>query len=170
MTAHDADIDLVIAALLDAQRPMLYHYGAGRCIVCSRVAVETCHRHGIRARSMPVAVDLPDTGLRLGFKPGGLPGYWQGHLVALIEERHVLDLTIDQISSPAAPVTPHVFQVEPAFALGEPTAVVVAGTRLVYTPYPDDETHQETEDWTDDPERDRLLPIVEKKIARRRAA
>jgi hypothetical protein len=169
MTQPDSDVDMVIAGLFDAHGPMLYHYGSGRCIVSTRVAVEICDRHGIAARAVPVAVDLPDAGLRLGFKPGGLPGHWQGHLVALVDERLVVDLTIDQISTHAAPVVPHVFEVGPAFTRGEPTPVTVGNTRLVYTAQPNDTTYQDTEDWTDDPERDRLIPIVEKRIARRRS-
>ncbi len=101
----------------------------------------------------------------LGFEPSGAlsPGDWNGHLVALIENRALLDLTLDSMIAPDVGLYPGplVAPVDANFAKGQTTTLEVdGGIEVTYTPHPENREFLTLEDWSDRPERERVLPAV----------
>ena len=117
------------------------------CILASRLGIEALRVEGLRARAVPVILTVgnptymdllvradPGTadewrdagawGIELGREnPSNLPG-WNGHLVVVVQDRYLLDLTAHQISRPQKGIVGKAFWIEARdFARGEPCAL-----------------------------------------------
>jgi hypothetical protein len=163
-----ATVEKVAWTLLEAKPAMAAAYGPRRCIVCSRIAVEACRAAKLKAVAVPVEVNITmPSGFEahMGFDPPGTvqPSDWNGHLVAVIEHRTLLDLTLDSMRVPAAGLEPGplVSPVPREFVKGEPVTIEVPdGIEVEYTPHLEDRDYLNREDWNDKPERDRVLGDV----------
>jgi hypothetical protein len=161
-------IERVVGALLEAKPAMLEAYGPRRCIVCTHVAIEACRAVGLKASPVAVEVDLVmPSGFEghMGFEPSGAmnPGDWNGHLVAVIENRALLDLTLDSMTVPDADLYPGplIAPVDAKFAKGQVATIEVdGGIEITYTPHPENREFLTREDWGDRQERERVLPGV----------
>jgi hypothetical protein len=161
-------IERAVGALLEAKPTMLAAYGPRRCIVCTRVAVEACRAVGLKASPVAVEVDIVmPSGFEghMGFEPAGAmnPGDWNGHLVAVIENRALLDLTLDSMTVPDADLYPEplIAPIDARFAKGQRATIEIdGGIEVTYTPHPEDREFLTREDWSDRPERERVLPAV----------
>jgi hypothetical protein len=168
-------IEQVVDALLGAQPAMRAAYGLRRCIVCTRVAIEACRAVELKASPVAVGVDVVmPSGFEghMGFEPSGAvnPGDWNGHLVAVIENRLLLDLTLDSITVPDADLYPGplIAPVNAKFAKGQmATFEIDDGIEVTYTPHPENREYLTREDWSDRPERERVLPAVLATIKKR---
>ena len=166
--AKAKQIERVVGALLEAKPAMLEVYGPRRCVVCTRVAIEACRAVGLKASPCAVEVDIVmPSGFEahMGFEPSGAmrPGDWNGHLVAVIENRALLDLTLDSMTVPDADLYPGPFTapVDAKFAEGQVTTFEVGGgIEVTYTPHPENREFLTREDWGDRLERERVLPGV----------
>ena len=101
-------------------RPTLLKVLGGKaesCIFCTRVACGVFSRLGIPNRPLPVALTVLNPSLtrhsrgeeagdeklmfRIGTNEPGVHGRgWPGHLVCVVENRLILDLSIDQVNRP----------------------------------------------------------------------
>jgi hypothetical protein len=162
-------LDAILAALLEAQPAMRAAYGPGRCIIATRIAIEVCRSRGVRAEPVAVSVDLR-RGIaegRLGFEPHGVPhGHWNAHLVAIVDGRRLLDLTLDTASSPTLGfhLRPIAIPAPPGFERGGIADAVVHGTMVRYEAHPEERGFLLLEDWNDRPERMRVQPLVERRL------
>jgi hypothetical protein len=97
----------------------------------------------------------------IGFGAGEVPlatldarrrdGY-DAHVVTVVEERHVLDLTIDQANRPQKNIKlrPGFFDASPAFLAGEVgIGYVQNGCEVRYMPIPDERGYLTVPDWTE---------------------
>ncbi len=157
------EITRVIDALLAERPAMVAAYGLDSCIICTRIAVEIARGQGLRIEPLAVAVRLSKQGLpagSLGFTSRPLTtGDWDGHVVAVIEGRHALDLTLDSARMGGFDVVPVTFEVAPEFRRGDGEATIqVGGTEVRYQARPDEKEYLSLEDWSDVDERNRVLP------------
>lgn len=78
---------------------------------------------------------------------------WDGHLVALVDERYMVDITIGQVSARAPiPAKPFWLEVPREFVREGATVVLVddaTGTRLDYTSDPDNKDYLRGAAWAD---------------------
>lgn len=152
-------------------------YARRTCILHTRVAVDTLRAFNIRAR--PLACRLmvlnaayarrsnqlgrmldPDEmlpeehSIGIGFGRGEMPGY-DAHVVAVVDERYILDLTLDQASRPQREISlrPGHFPAPREFLSGAEPFVFDApdGTRVHYAAVPDDRGFLRVPDWAELP-------------------
>ena len=165
----------IVFAIGFAQPAIRAQFGANACIVGTRVAVEVLRHYELRAEPMAVQVqvynpayvesvergksldaiaDDPECwSAQLGFT--GQPqadGELDMHVVALVEGRMLLDLTLDQCSAPEHNVvlTPGVFnELSPDFASGGTMIYPVNGCNVVYTAHPKEKGYLTAPYWTE---------------------
>lgn len=173
--------DDVVWALGFVQPAMRATFGANACIVATRVAVEVLRHSGVRVQPLAVHVDVfnppyveraqagDDDPLRdprcwsarLGFTGEPQTGdRVDMHVVAIVEDRLVLDLTLDQCSTPEHDVDlpPGVFYGLPrGFVRGGQVEYMVNGCAVVYEAHPDERGYLAAPDWTDRVRRQRFV-------------
>lgn len=134
------------------------------CILFTRIAVDVCRQRGVRARPLPVSVEIttdadPEALVLLGVEgriPEGAPeDFWDGHLVAILESRLLVDLSIDSISRPDLGVEPEPFMTEvpQEFASGGTVDLVVRGGRARYHAHPERKDYRDLPAWQPGPQR-----------------
>jgi hypothetical protein len=132
--------------------------GIDQCILFTRIAVDVCRERGIRARALPVSVEItatadPETSILLGFKgqrPTDAPDdFWDGHLVAIIDGRLLLDLSIDSIARPELGVEPEPFVAEvlPEFISGGTVDLSIRGGQARYSAQPERKDYRDLPAW-----------------------
>lgn len=164
--------------LLEVVPPIMREIGYSQrtCVLQTRIATVVLREQGVRAR--PLACDLlvgNAAWLRLMGELGrypnvnefrgeewtvgvaaenpdpAVPGY-NGHVVTVVEEAHVLDLTVDQASRPQKGIvlTPVRWIAPGGFLTGEAPALFDVGGCLVkYDARPRDEDFMRAPDWTE---------------------
>ena len=159
------------STLISEHQVFVDAYGTGRCIVATRVAVELARENGIAASPLPVSVDVGSEGKplwgRLGFEPPDQvpPGNWNGHLVCILEQTRLLDLTLDTVRGPGGQLQPTTIEVPFAFRKGGAVETSLNGIAVRYEAHPEELDYLRREDWTDVPERDRALTVLRSRIA-----
>lgn len=191
--ARKPTTDEAVWALGYAQPAIQAKFGANACIVATRVAVEVLRHHGVRVEPLAVQVDIynpayvenvergksadaiasdPDCwSAQLGFtaQPQA-DGELDMHVVAVVERRLLLDLTLDQCSAPEHDVrlTPGVFYgLPPGFERSGTVSYPVNGCAVAYEAHPEEKAYLTAPDWTD---RARRQPFVEATLERLRLA
>jgi hypothetical protein len=152
-------------------------YGRGCCILHTRIAVDVLRELDVRARPMAMRVmagnaswrglckqlgryPQPDEwtaetwclGIGYGADPRAeRPGY-DGHVIAVVNDRWGLDLTLDQASRPQKGMrfSPHFWQVSPEFLRGEEHDALSTseGSVVVYQALPEERGFLTAPDWT----------------------
>jgi hypothetical protein len=150
-------------------------FGRGTCILHTRLAIMRARQDGIRARALacrvhvqnaewvalterlghpPTEADFEGTeawAMGIGFGQGeGRPGY-DAHVVTVVEERYVLDLTIDQANRPQRNILlrPGHFEARDGFLDGEVgIGYEQKGSHVLYTALPDERGYLTVPDWT----------------------
>lgn len=183
--------DAIVRALGFIQRPIQAEYGPSACILATRVAVDVLRAHGVRVQPVAVHVEVfnpayvehiergeheaIETDPRCWSAQLGFTGEEQGddrvdmHVVAVVEDRLLLDLTLDQCSRPEHDVvlTPGIFEgLSPEFARGEPKSYPVHGCSVVYEAHPEEKGFLASPYWTESAVRQ---PFVDATLARLRA-
>jgi hypothetical protein len=157
--AHDPA--RLAAEMLVAERSAIAHGVGGEidhCILFTRIAVDVCRERGIRAKALPVFVAIaadaePDTVILLGVegqRPENAPeDFWDGHLVAILDRRLMLDLSIDSIARPELGVEPEPFVAEvlPEFVSGGTVDLLVRGGKARYTAQPERKDYRDLPAW-----------------------
>lgn len=143
--------------LLTAEPTLKKVLGTSECIRHTRIAVDVCHHWGVRARALPVAVEINAPGapmpLRLGFEGDpvedsrGAETIWDGHLVAMLDGRLMLDLTIDSMARPEFGLKPEPFVVRVPVKFDR-FEVDVDGGRAIYIATPDRTDYRTTPSWS----------------------
>lgn len=155
------DLARVAAELLVAKRPAIASAAGNEvdhCILFTRIAVDVCRRRGIGTKALPVSVAItsnadPEAVILLGAegqKPHDAPDdFWDGHLVAILDRRLLLDLSIDSIAQPELGVEPEPFVVEvpPDFASGGMVDLPVRGGRAQYRAQPERKDYRNLPAW-----------------------
>lgn len=152
------------------------------CILGTKIAITVLRSKGLRAVPMPVGVvvinrvfadrlaasrTLDGAGesadewgaagawmIHVGHREdiGPVTGGWDGHLVALVENRYLLDVSAGQFSRPTKNIaaTPFWMPVERPFLRGERGLVVRGkqGEIFRYTPEPENESFLTAPSWT----------------------
>jgi hypothetical protein len=150
-------------------------YTRRTCILHTRYAVDALRLLGVRARPLSTRVMIGNAEWRriagelhrwpnhdewtpevwcLGIGYGAdpreeHPGY-NAHVIAVVNERWALDLTIDQANRPkhGIELTPHYWPVTPAFLRGdEPTQFRFHGSYIHYDAMPEDRGFLLVPDW-----------------------
>lgn len=202
---RDERAQAAIDRLLEVTPPILHNLGYSQrtCILQTRIATVVLRELGFRARPLACRVmvgnqawcELAGTLGRfprpedwqgrddvwcLGIGPGGPdgPGY-NGHVIAVVEERHALDLTIDQADRPkyGIELEPHRWETSQGFLTGvEPAIFTHDGSLVRYDALPTEQGYLRAVDWTEivNPlSRARSvnpLPLVREAMGVRRAA
>jgi hypothetical protein len=183
--ARRPDTDEIVKALGYVQRPIQATFGANACIVATRVAVEVFRHHGVRVQPLAVHVEIfnppavesvergeDPTGrgcrvVQLGFTGKPQSGDTVDmHVVAAVEDRLLLDMTLDQICYPehGIELPPGIFYgLPPKFARGGRIGFRVKGCEVVYVAHPEEKGYLAAPDWTD---RARRQPFVDSTLAR----
>lgn len=154
------------AELLVAHRPALARAvgGIDHCILFTRMAVDVCRKRGIGAKALPVSVAMtadadPEVKILLGIEghePKDAPDdLWDGHLVAILDRRLLLDLSIDSVARPELGLVPEPFvaEVSPDFAAGGTVNLPVRGGTVRYRAQPERKDYRDLPAWeqaTDD--------------------
>jgi hypothetical protein len=177
-------VDRVLEALGLAQPKMRARYGPNACVICTRIAVETFRKHGIRAQPLAVSAtvynptmtryweandsagaeqDMHARSVVLGFSGNGPPGLWDGHAVCIVEGRTLVDLTLDQVNEfgHGFAVTPARLPIPPGFARGGTVSFTNHGCYVQYDAKPDEKAYLTLEDWSDALEREPLMRHVD---------
>jgi hypothetical protein len=170
----------LLSELCNVARPIiLERFRPDSCIVSTRIAIDVLDYFGIKAKALPVKLGaynpLAWESVEKGVEPDWNGGAWgvgigtaspiaftrqspsgvDGHLVALVEDTTLLDLSIDQASRPAKGITlaPYFGAIRPenlaGFEEGEGLVFRVDGDcRIVYWRHPE-RFHLQAPDWTD---------------------
>lgn len=182
--------DEIVWALGFVQRPIQAQYGPSACILTTRVAVDVLRAYGVRVQPVAAHVEVfnpayvghvergepeaAETDPRCWSARLGFTGEEQEddridiHVVAVVEDRLLLDLTLDQCSRPEHDVvlTPGIFEgLSPAFVRGEPISYPVHGCSVVYEAHPEEKGFVTSPYWT---ERAVRQPFVDATLARLR--
>jgi hypothetical protein len=152
-------------AARDAAAPR-HAYGPNACIICTRIAVEVCRAHGVKAEPLAVALDFTTDQVegRLGFEPDGVPvGNYNAHVVCIVERRQLIDLTLDQVQNAQLGVVlePTVLTIPHGFMRGGTVETTINGVHVQYEAHPEERGYLHLEDWNDRPERERVQTLVE---------
>lgn len=178
MMSKDERTQAVMNRLLTVMPPIMREIGFSQrtCILQTRIATVVLGELGFRVRPlactlvagnaawaklmdelgrMPTAEEWSDRDdvWCLGITPDGCdgPGY-NGHVIAVVEERYGLDLTIDQADRPKYGMrfTPHHFAASPAFLAGdEPAVFTHEGSWVRYEAMPGEKGFLRAADWTE---------------------
>lgn len=173
----------LIAAFSGTARPIMRRFmPAASCIASARTTIETMRILGLRAKAIPVAyafsVPARNYARISGFSaeereamkakcaswkdvPPGEGGGWNGHLVVLVQDRWILDPSLDQADAPqfGVSIPPEVFFVDLAGRKWNPNEqfqlemglVLDNGDRATLTYRRiDDHAYLETEAWKDE--------------------
>lgn len=136
---------------------------ADHCILFTRIALDVCRQRGVRARALPVSVEItadadPEDSVLLGFE-GRIPDdapedFWDGHLVAILDGRLLVDLSIDSISRPELGVKPEPFvtEVSRGFLSGGVVDLMVRGGRARYHAHPERKDYRGLPAWESGPQ------------------
>jgi hypothetical protein len=177
-------VETVLGTIGRAQPKMRARYGPNGCVVCTRIAVETLRRNGIRAQPLPVSVTVYNpvmTGYleandpvgaerdpqacqaMFGFTGNAPPGMWDGHLVCIVQGRILVDLTLDQVNQwgNGFAATPARLPVPPDFVRGGTVSFTNQGCFVQYDARPDDKSYLTLSDWNDRSEREPLIRHIE---------
>lgn len=149
------------AELLVAHRPALSTATGGevdQCVLFTRLAIDVCRERGILARPLAVSVELRgaeqgDPAFRLGFEgdrpEDAPPDFWDGHLVAVLDRRLMVDLSLDsanrvELRYAAAPL---VAEVSTRFLEGGSMDVAIEGGSARYLADPGRKDFRELPGW-----------------------
>lgn len=154
------DLPRIAADLLVAHRPALAEAAGGpdHCVLFTRMAVDACRERGVLARPLAVSVELrgedqADPEFRLGFQGDvpmdAPPDFWDGHLVAVLDRRLMVDLSLDSATRPEFGFTPAplVADVLPQFLEGGSMDVAIEGGTARYFANPDRKDYQDLPAW-----------------------
>lgn len=151
----------IAAELLIAHRQALLKATGGEadhCVLFTRVAVDVCRERGVLAKPLVVSVEFrgdaePDGTLHYGFAgripEGAPPDFWDGHLVAILDRRLMVDLSVDAAARPElgiAPV-PFVAEVPTSFLEGGTFEVAVPGGSSRYFAHPSRKDFRDLPAW-----------------------
>jgi hypothetical protein len=164
----------ILMALGAEQPAMVAALGADSCIACTRIAVDTLRTFGVRAKPLAVEVVIHNAdaaahiergepeaaqhdpaawSLQLGFVPDDLGDHiYNGHVVCLVEQRRILDLTLGQASRPERGVNlgPGVFGPLPSdFETTGSSFPVTGGCVAVYRPHTNERGFLPLPHWAD---------------------
>jgi hypothetical protein len=151
-------------------RPLACQLMAGNA-EWARVSAEFLERYGRWPTQREWTDGMWSVGIGYGTDPrAARPGY-DGHLIAVVEERYGLDLTLDQASRPAKGFTtqPSYFQTPPEFLRGDTALPLIIGDAyLRYDPTPEERSFLRAPDWTEVQRYGRLLPTqrIRQRLAR----
>lgn len=176
----------ILDALITIGHPRLVEANDGWrdiCIPAASFAVEVLKAFGISAKPLPVQVlvttadaweealrgELPATGYSLGIGFGDpMPGRYGGHLVVLVENTVLLDLTLDQADRPNRDIRLHpewFGPIDPDFVSGIEVAIAFGGVdppiRIGYYRIPSDDPQATS--WRKSPywaKRGQLKPVI----------
>jgi hypothetical protein len=152
-------------------------YSPACCLAATRIAVEVLGRFDFSVRPLVVKVAVHNPALvakgRLpasneearrwreednaavavcGAQGAGRHGHWPGHLVAIVAERCLIDLSLPQVNRADRDIalTPLLCKVESAFLAGTARlAFLLNHCRVVYDALPDDRSFDGIGDWHD---------------------
>lgn len=110
------------------------------CIMASEITRESARALGYRARVLPCRVRVPKAppGVvvrELGYSPTVEVDRYNGHAVALIDGRVVVDVTAAQIASGVP--SPVIFEASRAVKVGHALTVEVRDFQIIYMPFDD---------------------------------
>lgn len=175
---RDEKVRETICRLVDVAPVITAELGYSRrtCILHTRIATIVLRELGLRARPLGCRLlagnaewhelcnelgrlPTPDEWehrddvwcLGIGFGRGDQRGY-DGHVVTVVEERYVVDLTVDQCDRPKYGMrfTPGFFPADRTFLSGaEPAVFVRDGSLLKYEALPKDRGFLMVPDWTE---------------------
>lgn len=122
------------------------------------MAVDVCRERGIRAKALPVSVEItatadPEVSILLGIegqRPADAPSdFWDGHLVAILDSRLLVDLSIDSIARPELGVEPDPFVAEVSleFVSGGTVELPVRGGQAQYRAQPGRKDYRDLPAW-----------------------
>lgn len=174
----NAQIERRLTQLVDGLPALMVEQGYKRdtCILHTRLAVDTLRAAGLRARPLAAQVavfneafaelaralgrmpakgdDIPDEAwsVHIGYGTpvaAERPGY-DGHVLAIVNERYAVDLTLDQASRPLKGIVvgPHWWEVREGFLTGEAVEIFArAGSYVRYEAMPGERGFLSAGDW-----------------------
>ena len=138
----------ILIELLEAQRAPARALVV-RCAVLNRAAHEMMRR-GTPEPGSEEWLAAGGWGLGIGYPGEQLPGRWVGHLVAILEERVLVDLSLDQANRPARGIelAPLIAQVDAKFLRGRRPIMGDFGETFVrYEADPNNRSYEVSRDW-----------------------
>jgi hypothetical protein len=110
------------------------------CVMASGVLSDILNEGSYRCRLLPVKVRaLPDDGepLMIGYGAEKARNFWDGHLVAVVDRRYLVDVTVDQLSNSLAPVVTPI-DVDALMSGADVTVKIPGYGAIVYTRHSSD--------------------------------
>lgn len=133
------------------------------CLSATRVVIDLCRSHGLKARAISTAVSVQDASdmvvAQLGRTSGGrlTESGWAGHLVAVIEG-YLVDVTLHQITLAGHEKLPTIVAKVEGELSGD-LSVELESHTVTYRPLLSDESYREAADWCEESEPLRWLRI-----------
>jgi hypothetical protein len=184
----NAQIERTLDRMVERLPPLMTEKGYARdtCILHTRVAVNMLRNAGLRAQALTVRVGVYNLAYakwmsELGRMPRQTddhhPGAWavhigfgrdprregpgfDGHVIAIVNERYALDLTIDQAARPEQGITtrPHWWIADRGFIAGGVHAFRMLNTFVRYEAIPEERGFLTVADWALPPLARAVLP------------
>lgn len=176
--------------LIEGLPPLLKSEGyvANNCILSSRLAVDALQQAGVKAKALacrviafspemvahidsggnPMDEDAPGWNVAIGYPNQDAGEGYNGHVVVLVENQLVLDLSVEQMARPqyGLILKPGGFDVTPAFLSGEEPRVFMTGkSMLSYEAMPDRKDFMTAPDWCLPMQREPKLVAAVRQIA-----
>jgi hypothetical protein len=168
----------ILSAYMDAACNMLpKYYKTDCCIASSKIAIEILSKFHFKVRPLTVQITvlnpiigsilqeegkLPDDEevarrggwiMIVGSRQESQPKKWPGHLIPIVEEKAIIDVSLVQANRPHKKINLHPLLIqiaEPGFLKGTKTeCLMIKGCHLEYRAFPDDKTYVTAKDWYD---------------------
>jgi hypothetical protein len=153
----------VLHGLMCVHEPLRATLGDNTCMQSTRLAVDAFGRNGIA--TLPMAVELEIDGeVCTGSDATTFAGNVDYHVIAIVEGRWLLDLTLSQYGLDHRPQ--RLFPVPEDLAGGGTLTVSVDGHEVTYTARPEDQRFRSADAWHDDNLHEKMMEIIMFNIGR----
>jgi hypothetical protein len=150
--------DLAVALARAAPRALPEVFRSeGFCIWATRIAIEVARRHRVDAYALACGCRVTNADrsyqVDIGDPTAMRPGGWPGHLVAVLDRRWLVDLSLGQAARPAlgidvGPIAAAIDDPEPFLRGRSDLAGVVRDSLVVYRSRPTDRTYRVGRAWS----------------------
>lgn len=165
----------ILSVFMDAALKVLpKKFNPDCCIAATRITIDVLSEFHFKVKPLSVVVNVINESsgyvVSLGNKDQEKrPGCWVGHLITMVNERCIVDLTLGQATRPQYGIRLHpiLCGTDPSFCSGEREVILkINGSDIIYHPLPQDKTYLTAPDWQGNLERRREVGRAIKDLMR----